>query len=93
MQLFHPATRSLSERHARIYAAYEIAHTLVDFAAAVLFVIGSALFFSEATTYVATWMFLIGSLCFALKPSLRLARELHYLRIGKLDELAARSTD
>ena len=65
----------------------------MDFAAAVLFVIGSALFFSEATTYVATWMFLIGSLCFALKPSLRLARELHYLRIDKLDELAARSTD
>ncbi len=93
MILFHPATRSQSERHARIFATYEIFHTLVDFAAAILFIIGSVLFFSEATTYVATWMFLIGSVCFALKPSIRLARELHYLRIGRLDVLAARSSE
>lgn len=93
MSLFSPANRSLSPRHAEIWAAYEIAHTFVDFCAAALFVIGSVLFFFEATQIWATWAFLLGSICFALKPTIRLRRELKYLAMGKLDALSEAGRD
>ncbi|GMG84143.1 hypothetical protein LNKW23_33570 [Paralimibaculum aggregatum] len=89
MTLFDPAAHARSPRHARIYAAYEIAHTVVDFAAALLFLIGSILFFWPAWETPAVWCFVIGSLCFAMKPTIKLLRELSYLRAGKIEELAA----
>jgi hypothetical protein len=88
---FDPAARHESPRHQKLWAAYEIAFTVADVSAALLFVAGSWLFFDEATAEEATWMFLIGSVCFALKPTLRLAREVHYWRMGQVDELAERS--
>lgn len=91
MRFFDPTTASRSPRHIRIYAAYEIAFTAVDFAAAFLFIIGSVLFFGEATVTLGTWMFLVGSICFALKPTIRLAREIHFWRIGDVDVLAKRA--
>ena len=36
MALFDPGNREKSPRHAALYAAYEIAFTFVDFAAAML---------------------------------------------------------
>ena len=50
--MFDPRTKHASLEHCRLYAAYEIAFTIVDFLAASLFVIGSILFFNEATVYV-----------------------------------------
>jgi uncharacterized membrane protein YgdD (TMEM256/DUF423 family) len=93
MGLFNPANRDKSESHRRLFAIYEIVFTVVDFSAAILFVIGSILFFREATTYIATWMFLLGSICFALKPTIRLARELHYWQLGDVNRLAQRAED
>jgi hypothetical protein len=93
MRLFHPDARTQSDRAAREYALFEIAYTTVDFAAAALFVVGSVLFFYEATTYAGTWLFLIGSVCFALKPTIRLTRELNYWRRGDVDDLAERQRD
>lgn len=90
MRLFDPNTRTSSPRNARIYAAYEVVYTAVDFAAALLFVIGSILFFGETTQAAGTWLFLLGSICFALKPTIRLAREIYYLRTGYIDALAQR---
>lgn len=90
MGYFNPDNRTRSSRNRRIYALYEIAYTAVDFAAALLFLIGSFLFFSEETQYAATWMFVVGSACFALKPTLRLMREIHYAAIGDYDDLAER---
>ena len=87
MKLFHPDNRHRSQAHARLYAYCELAYTVVDVSAAVLFVIGSALFFSEATTEVATWLFLIGSVLFGLRPSIRLYRELRYLKMGDFDDI------
>ncbi|MCW2306939.1 YrhK family protein [Rhodobium gokarnense] len=90
MTLFDSRNRSKSPRHERIYALYEIAHTCVDFLAAILFVVGSALFFWQSLYIPATWCFLIGSLFFLAKPALRLARELQYLAMGDYDDLAER---
>jgi len=90
MKIFNPATPHRSPRHEKLFAIYEILFTAADFSAALLFVVGSILFFSENTAYTGTWMFLIGSVFFALKPSIRLIREWHYLQIGNVDKLADR---
>ena len=87
MKLFDPDNSTASERHKRIYALSEIAYTLVDFSAAALFVVGSVLFFSASTTDAATWLFLIGSVLFGLRPSIKLIREIAYLRSGDLDAI------
>ncbi len=87
MQLFNPDTRNRSEMHKRLYAYCELAYTVVDFSAAALFVIGSILFFQEATTYVGTWLFLVGSVQFGLRPSIKLYREIMFLRLKDFDDV------
>ncbi|MEP2474653.1 YrhK family protein [Roseobacter sp.] len=83
MKLFHPDNCKRSDAHKRIFASCELAYTAVDFAAALMFVVGSILFFKESTTYVATWLFLIGSIFFGLRPTIKLYRELAYLKLAK----------
>lgn len=93
MKMFDPRRKHASARHAELYAAYELLFTIVDFAAAFLFVIGSILFFRESTTYVGTWLFLIGSIFFGLKPTIRLIREWRLLAHGQVGELADRARE
>ena len=88
MKLFNPENHLKSDDHKRLYAFCELAYTVVDFSAAALFVVGSILFFSEATTYVGTWLFLVGSVLFGLRPTIKLYREIGYLRLGDLDDIA-----
>lgn len=83
MRLFDPNLRSHSAAAAALHRVYEIFHLLVDFLAAAMFVVGSALFFFQSTTFAATWLFLIGSFFFAVKPTLRLAREVHLLKLAR----------
>lgn len=90
MQIFRPENPSKTAEHQRIYALYEIFYTALDFAAASLFIAGSVLFFWNSTQYLATWLFVVGSICFALKPAVRLMRELRYLRMGRIEKLARR---
>lgn len=88
MSLFAPDTASKSARHRAIYAAYEMAFTVVDFLAAILFTVGSVLFFWASWQTIATWCFVLGSVCFLLKPTIRLIREVQYLSVGDVDEVA-----
>lgn len=88
MKLFDPSNSRKSPAHARVYATIEVIYTIVDFTAAGLFIIGSILFFSPSAMTPALWCFLVGSICFALKPTLRLVRQLRYLRLDKIDALA-----
>lgn len=85
MRLFNPDNHTRSAEHKRIYAYCELAYTIVDVSAAVLFVIGSILFFSDSTTHVGTWLFLVGSVLFGLRPTIKLYREFGYLRVGNLE--------
>lgn len=82
MKMFDPANATHSKKHREIYAFYALAYTIVDFSAAVLFVVGSVLFFSSATTYAATWLFLIGSILFGVRPTITLLREIALVRAG-----------
>lgn len=93
MRMFDPRAKHVSDKHARLYATYELLFTIVDFSAAFLFIVGSILFFSESTTYTGTWLFLIGSIFFGLKPCIRLVREWRLLQAGEIDTLADRARE
>jgi YrhK-like protein len=90
MPLFKLSRHRRYTRDARYYAAFELAYTTVDVSAAVLFIIGSVMFFSDAWQTAGTWCFLIGSFCFALKPTLRIIRELRYVEENDFEDLAKR---
>lgn len=92
-KMFDPGARFRSQTHERIHAAYEFALTLSSFGAALLFVVGSVMFFFDAWQIPGTWCFLVGSVLFVVGPSLRFAREIHYLRLGEVDRLAKRVED
>jgi hypothetical protein len=83
MKLFRSRRFDASSRHRQVYSAYEIAYTSVDWLAAVLFTIGSIMFLYDDLMKAGTWLFIVGSVCFALRPSIRLARELHLARLGE----------
>lgn len=93
MRLFDPRNRETTGRMARVYAIFELLHTAVDFLAAALFVIGSILFFNESTRIAGTWCFLAGSICFALKPTIRLTRELRLASLRRVDRLAQKAPE
>ncbi|WP_368484139.1 YrhK family protein [Phaeobacter sp. HF9A] len=72
---------------------FEIAHTCADFGAALCFVIGSIFFFYSSLVTAGTWFFLLGSVLFAAKPTIRLIREVKLAAMGKDDVLAERLND
>ncbi|UYV37012.1 YrhK family protein [Rhodobacteraceae bacterium D3-12] len=90
MKLFHTPRSDHTPEQRRFYALTEVAYTAVDFAAAALFVVGSVFFFFESLQVSGTWLFLIGSIFFALKPTIRLWREIKLLRMGDYDDVAAK---
>lgn len=61
---------------------YEFFYLLNDIMIAVWFIIGSILFFSETTTELGTWLFLIGSIELLIRPLIRILRSIHLKRIG-----------
>jgi hypothetical protein len=87
-RLFQTDTSTFNHQRKRLHAAYELALTLLGFGAALLFLVGSVLFFDEALERPAIWCFVIGSLFFLPDPTVKLIRELHYARLGDVDELA-----
>ena len=61
---------------------YEVVSICNDIVIAIWFIVGSVLFFSESTTFAATWLFLIGSVQMMIRPGIRLARRVHLQNIG-----------
>ncbi|MBS3850049.1 YrhK family protein [Devosia sp. J2-20] len=81
MKLFDHRLRTASAQHAAAVRHYELARTLVEFLAAIAFIVGSVLFFYSSLLFAGTWLFLIGSILFAVRPSIRLMLELHLMRL------------
>lgn len=79
--MFHPGLSAATPRHAEVYGFYEKLYTVVDFIASSTFVVGSIFFFYESLTFSGTWLFLIGSVCFGLRPTVKLLREFHLARL------------
>jgi hypothetical protein len=91
MKLLDIRLNDLSPRHLELYWRYQVVRTLVDFAAAVCFVIGSAFFFFPSTGTAALWLFLIGSILFATKPTIDVVRSAHLRRLpGQEDSRVGR---
>lgn len=90
MKLFSHANRERDDTTRRIYARFEILHTCIDFVAALCFLAGSILFFWKSLETPAVWLFVVGSVFFAVKPTLRLMRELKLAAIGDEKDLAER---
>lgn len=90
MKLFRTSNRDLNADTRRVYATYEIAHTAVDFCAALCFLVGSVLFFWPEWEALAIWFFVVGSIFFMMKPTLRLVREIQLYRMGDMARLAER---
>lgn len=91
MKLFRHSNRQKSEAAKNLYARFEMLHTFVDFTAAICFLVGSVLFFfHEPLKLAGIWLFVIGSVCFAAKPTIRLTREIKLYRMGEIETLAER---
>jgi hypothetical protein len=60
---------------------YEVASIVNDILVALWFLIGSVLFFSDATTYAGTWLFVLGSVELLIRPVIRLSRRVHLQRL------------
>ncbi len=86
VKLLDPVLNDLTPQHLALFWRYQVVRTLVDFGAAVCFVIGSAFFFFTSTTLAADWLFLIGSVLFAAKPTIDVVRSAHLRRLpGQAD--------
>lgn len=90
MALFDRDRRQSGAAQRRVYAAFEMAYTVVDFAAAISFLVGSVMFLFEEWQTPGTWLFIVGSALFALKPTIRLVRELRLAAMGDSEDLAER---
>ncbi|MCV0426468.1 MAG: YrhK family protein [Roseibium sp.] len=75
-KLFDHSIRSASPAHDELVRKYELYRTLVEFLAAAMFIVGSVFFFYQSLVYAGTWLFLVGSILFAVRPSIRLTLEL-----------------
>lgn len=91
MALFRHSNRQHSEKSKTIYARYQLAYTAVDFAASLTFVAGSVMYLTGLPDQQVVWTYLIGSVLFAAKPTLRILREIRLYRLGHVDHLAAKA--
>ncbi len=86
VRLLDPVLEDLTPHHVALYWRFQIVRTLVDFGAAVCFVIGSVCFFFTTTTRAADWLFLVGSILFAAKPTIDVVRSARLRRLpGQAD--------
>lgn len=83
MKLFRARRFDQTHRHRKVYSIYELIYSAVDLLAAIAFIVGSILFFYKSLMEAGTWLFLIGSIFFALRPSVRMARELHLAALSR----------
>lgn len=80
--MFDADQATASPRHKQLFRRYQKLYTLVDFCAAVAFIVGSIFFFSESLTRPADWLFLVGSILFAVRPTISVIREFHLSKVS-----------
>lgn len=60
---------------------YETASIVNDILVAIWFIAGSIMFFDPAMFTLGTWMFLLGSIELAIRPTIRMIRHVHLRRL------------
>ncbi len=76
-----PITFRIGHDELVIRKRYEVLSIVNDVLIAIWFLVGSILFFSEATTYAGTWLFVLGSVELLIRPVIRLSRQIHLRRL------------
>ncbi|SFT46182.1 YrhK-like protein [Actinopolyspora lacussalsi subsp. righensis] len=76
-----PLVLRIGHEELLIRKRYEVISIANDILIALWFMVGSILFFWEATTTEGTWLFLIGSIELAIRPAIRLSRRVHLRRL------------
>jgi YrhK-like protein len=77
-----PLTIHIGHDELIIRKRYEVLSIVNDILVALWFIVGSILFFSDATTIAGTWCFLAGSIELLIRPLIRLSRRVHLTRIA-----------
>jgi hypothetical protein len=77
-----PLTIHIGRDELIIRKRYEVLSIGNDILVALWFIVGSVLFFSDATTIAGTWCFLAGSVELLVRPLIRLSRRVHLTRIA-----------
>jgi len=77
-----PLTIHIGRDELIIRKRYEVLSIVNDILVALWFIVGSVLFFSDATTIAGTWCFLAGSVELLIRPVIRLSRRVHLTRIA-----------
>lgn len=72
----------VDEIRERLRRTYFWIHLVVDFIAGFCFVVGSVLFLYPWLVRTGTWLFIVGSIMFAAKPTVRLVHQIHRARVG-----------
>lgn len=74
-------TLTLGHEQLVIRQRYETLSIMNDFAIGIWFLVGSVLFLYPALAEAGTWLFIVGSAQFLLRPVIRLAHQLHLQRV------------
>lgn len=77
-----PLTIHIGHDELVIRKRYEVLSIVNDIFVALWFVVGSLLYFSDATTIPGTWCFLAGSVELLVRPVIRLTRRVHLRRVA-----------
>ena len=77
-----PLTIHIGHDELIIRKRYEVLSIVNDILVALWFIVGSILFFSDATTIAGTWCFLAGSVELLIRPLIRLSRRIHLTRVA-----------
>ena len=77
-----PLTFRIGHEELVIRRRYEVVSIVNDILIALWFTVGSVLFFSESTTTLGTWLFLVGSIELIVRPAIRLSRRVHLGRMN-----------
>jgi hypothetical protein len=88
-----PLTIRIGHDELIIRKRYEVLSIVNDILVALWFIVGSILFFSDATTIAGTWCFLAGSVELLIRPVIRLTRRVHLTRIAGSTEAVESSQD
>ena len=78
----NPWTITVGHEEMVVRGRWETVSIVNDILIAIWFIVGSILFFSESTTTVGTWFFLIGSIQLLIRPAIRLSRRVHLKRVS-----------
>lgn len=76
-----PLTFTVGHEQLVIRQRYEVVSILNDFFIAVWFLLGSVFFLYPSLEKAAVWLFIIGSVQFLIRPTIRLLAHLHIRRV------------